>query len=154
MPARKLPPKDDLVQMSRSGMTHREIAEQVSRDIGEPVTRAAVTLALSRAGVPHQNLRYEDEIPWTVSSEHINEWPLRMLRLLGRSNRGLELTDEQHDQLTRWLRRMHANNAVVAYCPTAMPGCYYILADESADEPNGIPIRPRILSSEDVAQMQ
>jgi hypothetical protein len=45
---------------------------------------------------------------------------------------------------------LRSNNAVVAYCPTAMPGFYYVIADESSDEPDGIPIRPRVLMKEEV----
>ena len=154
MPPRKLPPNEELIKMSRSGMTHKQIAEKVSQETGENISRAAVTLALSRAGEPAKNPRYSDEIPWVVSQEHVNEWPVRMLRLLGRRRAGHTLNDREVGQLERWMSWMHKNNAVVGYCPTCSPGFYYILADESGDEPDGIPIRPRPLSSEEVARMQ
>lgn len=39
---------------------------------------------------------------------------------------------------------------LMPYSPTSTPGFYYVLATESGDEPDGIPIRPRILSTEEV----
>lgn len=151
MPSRKLPPNDELFKMLRSGMTHQQIADKVSAELGQKVTRAAVTLALGRAGHQPSNPRYSNEIPWVVGQEHIIEWPVRMLRLLGKRNAGATpLTEAEQGQLQRWLSLLHSNNAVVAYCPTAIPGFYYVVADESGDEPNGIPIRPRLLSRSEV----
>lgn len=145
MPRRKLPPNYELVKMYRSGMTHQEIADKVAADIGEPVTRVAVTLAMARIGEDPRNPRYDDVIPWRVRARHRNETAVRNLRLLGRRNAGHELDKEQNTRLNNWLRWLEENNAVVGYCRDRDPGFVYVTADESDDRPNGNPVRPRDL---------
>ena len=152
MVARKLPPTDELVKMVRRGMTHQEIAERVSQEIGEPVARVTVTAALRRAGVEPTQPRYEDVIPWVVSERHQNEWPVRMLRLLGRQRSDREISDKDEQQLNRWLAWMHHSNTVVGYCPSTDPGFWYVTATESRDEPDGVPIRPRYLTPVEVGK--
>lgn len=150
MPARKLPPTYELVKLYRSGMTHKEIAEKVSEEIGEPVSRVSITLALSRAGEEPRAKRYKDEIPWTVASRHSNEYPARMLRLLGRRNAGQDLTETDEGKLNRWLSWLQGEDAVVAYSPMTDPGFRYVLADEADDNVNGIPVRPRTIAPEEI----
>ncbi len=145
MPARKLPDNHKLIRLAEMGLTHGQIAEVVGLLTGESVSRPGVTLALHRAGYGKRNPRYTNEVPWKVRTGHLNEWPLRMLRLLGRRNAGVALNPRDEARLNRWLSQLHRINAVVGYCPETQPGCYYVLADESQDEINGAPVRPREL---------
>ena len=92
MPAKRLLPDNrTLKRWVDSGMTHQEIAHEVERTTGVHVSRSTVSAALSRAGlVEHQRYRYDKEIPWRVKSEHLTQYPVRMLRLLGRRNAEIE----------------------------------------------------------------
>lgn len=146
MPARKLPPNYELVKMYRSGMTHQEMADAISKQIGEPVTRVAVTLALARIGEDPRTPRYDTVIPWRVRARHRNETAVRNLRLLGRRVSGMTLNAEQTKRLDNWLGWLEANNAVVGYCRDRDPGFVYVEADEPEDRPSGLPIRPRDLT--------
>lgn len=89
-------------------------------------------------------------IPWDIEQRHSQERPARMLGLLARTKAGesLSLPDEQ--RLRRWQRCLDDDGVVVAYCPSANPGFYYVLADEPGDAPEGVPVRPRLLSIEEL----
>lgn len=135
--------------MYRSGMTHQEIADKVSVDLGEPVSRVSVTLALSRIGEDSRAPRYDDVIPWRVRGRHRNEIAVRNLRLLGRRRAGSRLNKQQEARLEEWLTWLDEQEAVVGYCPDRDPGFVYVAADEPHDRPNGLPIRPRTLIIEE-----
>lgn len=146
MPVRKLPPNYELVKMYRSGMTHQEMADKISEQIGEPVSRVSVTLALSRIGEDTRTPRYTSVIPWRVRAKHRNETAVRNLRLLGRREAGIELSKEMNARLNNWLKWLKENDAVVGYCRDRDPGFVYVAADEAEDRPSGYPIRPRDLT--------
>lgn len=146
MPARKLPPNYELVKMYRSGMTHQEMADKISADQGEPISRVSITLALSRIGEDPRTPRYDNIIPWRVKAKHRNETAVRNLRLLGRRKAGLPNSKEMETRLDNWLRWLEENNAVVGYCRDRDPGFVYVAADEPEDRPGGVPIRPRDLT--------
>jgi hypothetical protein len=123
-------------------MTHQEIADEVERTTGVHVSRSTVSAALSRAGlVENQRIRYDKEIPWRVKVEHLTQYPVRMLRLLGRRNAGIELTDDEETRLDSWLQAMKQRKIVVAYSGDI--GFIYVEADERGDGAKGIPIRRR-----------
>lgn len=139
----------ELIKMVEKGMTHAEIAEHLEKELGRKVARSSVSAALSRAGKSSDGARYHDEIPWKVKGEHLLQYPARMLRLLGRRNVGLGLTDEQTHRLDNWLASLHSKNYVVAYSPRA--GFLYVDADEIHDGEDGIPIRRRTIEDAELA---
>lgn len=145
MPAKRLLPDNrTLKRWVDSGMTHQEIAAEVERTTGVHVSRSTVSAALSRAGlVEHQRIRYDKEIPWRVKSEHLTQYPVRMLRLLGRRNASIELTEDEEARLDSWLKAMKEKNVVVAYSDDI--GFIYVEADERGDGARGIPIRKRTI---------
>lgn len=137
MPARVLPSRDELQKMLERGMTHREIAEAVSRETGHPVRRSTVSAAIHRAGLSDAAKKYSDELPWTVREEHLTHYAARMLRLLGRRRAGIQNSAEMDARLDGWLRQLDENHAVVTYLPETSEGFFYV-----DGEPNekGIPI--------------
>lgn len=139
MPARILPDKTRLRQMIDQGMTHREIAEVVSRETGQPVRRSTVSAAIHRAGLSDRAKKYDVEIPWTVRDRHLTSYPARMLRLLGRRRAGLTLTAEQESRLDSWLAMLERENAVVVYFPETEEGFFYVEGDPYVD---GVPVDP------------
>lgn len=154
MPApRILPPYGELRALKESGMTHRQIADHVYATTGVRVARSAVSAALSRAGLTSREaVRYKDELPWKVGAGHLMEYPPRMLRLLGRRHAGLKLNADDALRLDSWLETLEKEGLVVAYCPDTTPGFIYVEADEIDDCPNGIPIRIRTISKEEVIE--
>lgn len=146
---RILPPTAELQKMVDKGMTHAQIAQKLSEKTGHKIARSTVSAALSRAGSSDQGTRYSDEIPWRVKGEHLTQYPVRMLRLLGRRNKKIELKDDEAQRLDSWLANLSQQNLVVAYSPEK--GFLYVEADEVHDGEGGIPIRRRTITSEELA---
>jgi hypothetical protein len=94
-------------------------------------------------------MRYRDELPWKVKTEHLTQYQARMLRLLGRRRQGVDLTDEEDSRLDAWLEDLEDNKWVVAYAPDN-DGFIYVDADETGDGANGVPIRRRPIHSEEL----
>lgn len=147
---RVLPSNDELRHMVEEGWSHADIAAHVEKTTGQKVSRSAVSAALSRAGLTKATPRYRDEIPWRVSEAHLTEYPVRMLRLLGRKRRGLDMTEEETDRLTSWMEQLADWDAVVAYSPTV--GFLYVAADEVGDWEDGIPIRRRTITDDELVK--
>jgi IS30 family transposase len=137
VPARILPDRSELEKMLRSGMTHAEIAREVSRATGHPVKRSTVSAAIHRAGISQPAKKYPEEIPWTVREEHLTHYAARMLRTLGRRRKGIANSAEMDARLDAWLELLSSNHSVVAYVPETPQGFFYV-----DGEPNelGIPI--------------
>ena len=143
---RILPPTDQLRVMVETGMTHQQIADKLYAETGYPVARSTVTAALARAGISKPQPRYRQEIPWTVSDIHTMEYPIVMLRALGRRRAGLPMSDRDARRLDSWLDKLTQDGLIVAYCPDTVPGCHYLPGEWTAD---GIPIRPEPLKEDD-----
>lgn len=131
-------------------MSHEKIAEWASEQIGEPVSRTAVTSTLSRLGVVPVNVKHSAHIPWVVRVGHQNEMPHVLLRLLARRDKGAKIQPRQATFLDNALAWMEEEGVVVAYCRETTPGFYFVIADEKDDRPGGIPIRPRYLYPEEI----
>ena len=123
--------------MLDSGMTHAQIAAEITRQTGHFVRRSTVSSAIHRAGLSGPNKKYDDEIPWTVKQEHLTHYAARMLRLLGRRRQGIANSQEMDDRLDAWLEQLREAHAVVTYIPETREGWFYV-----DGEPNekGIPI--------------
>jgi hypothetical protein len=147
---RLLPPAQELKKLVDLGYTHADIAEHVFVTTGIQVARSAVSAALSRAGLTTRDgVRYKDELPWRVKAEHLTQYPARMLRLLGRRRGGLELLDDETARLDAWLENLADNELVIAYCPDG-GGFLYVDADEVGDGSHGVPIRKRVIHTDEL----
>lgn len=149
MPAPRLLPSDqELARLVKQGLTHQQIVEWVFNNLGHRVSRSTVSVALSRAGLSKEGMRYRDELPWKVRADHLTEYPARMLRLLGRRRADIEMTADEDARLDAWLDSLEERELVVAY--SREYGFLYVESDEIGDGQNGIPIRPRIITSDEV----
>lgn len=137
-PTRILPPTSALKALVEQGLTHRQIAEVLSRDTGYPISRSTVSAALHRANATNPAKKYPEEIPWTVREEHQTHYAARMLRLLGRRRAGTTNSEEADKRLDAWLRQLETAGAVVTYVPDTPEGFYYV---KGTPQPNGVPIR-------------
>jgi hypothetical protein len=127
--------------MVDAGMTHREIAEEVSRRTGTKISRSSVSAALFRAGEATNAKRYVEEIPWTVKEEHQTHYAARMLRLLGRRRKGIQNSAESDARLDAWLRQLERARAVVTYVPDTEDGFFYVQGEADIE---GIPVMREI----------
>lgn len=148
---RLLPPTSELARMVADGLTHQQIADRIETATGVRVSRSTISAALSRAGLATAGNRYRAEIPWRVSGEHLTQYPARMLRLLGRRNAGISLGEEEGERLFAWLESLEEKGLVVAYAPQN-EGFIYVHADEVLDGQNGIPIRVRIITPDEIEE--
>lgn len=136
MPAhRVLPDNAELLSMVASGMTQQEIADETYRRTGQRVTRAAVSAALARAGVPSMRQRYSELLPWRVRIDDDNNYALRMLRAESRLRSGGVLADRELRRLAAWKETLKANKAVVHYEPELKngPRFFYVKARPGID---------------------
>jgi hypothetical protein len=145
---RRLPPTSTLVQLVEEGLTHQEIAERVLSTTGQRVSRSTVSVALSRAGLAKDAMRYKDELPWKVRAEHLTQYPARMLRLLGRRRAQMELNVDEDSRLDAWMESLEEHNLIVAYAPENI-GFIYVDPDEIGDGSGGVPIRRRTIQPEE-----
>lgn len=133
-----LPDNQRLQSLRDEGMTYKQIAAWIEQKTGNKVSPATVGAALSRAGLTKERPRYENHLPWVVRKEHVSHYAARMLRLLGRRDSGLPLSEVDTQRLDAWLKMMKEAHAVVAYVPDSEEGFYYIDGDWPR---NGIPIQ-------------
>lgn len=145
MGTRVLPADSELVRMRDGGMTHQQIADEITRRTGTHVARSTVSVALHRAGEQKEKrIRYKREVPWTVPARYTAEYPLRMLRALGRTRAGLPLPTQETRQLQSWLEELAERDFIVAFCPDPPPGqdaFYYIPASARDHDDMDTPIR-------------
>ena len=146
---RMLPPASDLARMVKAGLTHQQIADRINEETGQRVSRSTVSVALSRAGLTKDAMRYKQELPWKVKAEHLTQYPARMLRLMGRRRALIDLTDEEAERLEAWLEGLAEKGLVVAYAPDP-DGFIYVYADEVGDGADGVPIRKRIITPDEL----
>ena len=148
---RLLPPASELLKLVEDGLTHQEIAEWVERTTGRRVSRSTVSVALHRAGLSKDSMRYKEELPWRVKAEHLTQYPARMLRLLGRRRAGTELGEDEAERLDAWLEGLAEKDLVVAYAPD-FEGFIYVTSDEKDDGSGGIPIRRRLIHIDEIEE--
>lgn len=118
-------------------MTHKEIAETISRETGYPVSRSTVSAALHRAGASSAAKKYPAELPWTIHEAHQTHYAARMLRLLGRRRQGIRNSAESDARLDSWLGQLSQSGAVVTYAPDTDEGFFYVKGKPSED---GVPV--------------
>lgn len=131
--------------MRDRGMTHQQIADEVYRRTGHTVARSSVSVALKRAGAAQEKQRYEDTVPWTpVANRFQQEYPLRMLRLLGRARYGQPMSDDERHRLTSWLQARRDTDTIVVFCPDVPaeePGFHYVPSEAKDHDDPSLPIR-------------
>ena len=137
MPAQKLlPPKDELRKMLEAGLTHQQIADKVSEQVGRPISRSSVSVAISREGLSDTKPRYTETVPWRVSVEHQAEYDLWMLRTAARAEREGEesLPADLLRRLVNWKRRLQEADAVVDYSPLLERGFVWVRRRPGVDK--------------------
>jgi hypothetical protein len=144
---RILPDVRRLLELKQRGLNYQEIAAWLEEHEGVKVSRMSVASAISRAGKSNPRPRYDKHLPWKVKARHGQHYAAKMLRLLGRRDHGLSLTDEQNERLDNWLnRRLKNGRLVVVYDPRTPEGFYLIPGGRNSD---GIPINAGFRFSDD-----
>lgn len=143
---RQLPDTATLRRWVEEGLTHDEITVRVYEETGQKVARSTVSVALHRAGLTAVGHRYASEIPWQVPTRFAAQYPVRMLRLLGRVRAGdTDIPDAEMRRFDKWRQWVEDENVAVAFNDEI--GFFYVRADQPGDWPDGIPIRPGITPS-------
>ena len=123
------------------GMTHREIAEKYG------VARATISAACAKYGLSGTMTRHDDTLPWKVLVRHTRLYPARMLRLLGRRRKGMELNETEDKLLDSFVLTLTNEDAIVAYQPDSDEGFLYIDAKYRDHKDKTLPIRIKELKS-------
>jgi hypothetical protein len=138
--------------MVDKGMSHQEIRDEIERSYHVNVSRSTVSVAIMRAGLSEEGHRYKDTVPWKVRMAHATEYPVRMLRLLGRDRAGLPLDRTEAKRLASWLEMLDRERVIVAYCPDAEGEGFHYVDEKYRQGPNAdVPIRVKILLPEEIA---
>lgn len=125
-PPRILPSESILRRwIEEEGLTHQQCADRVFAQTGVKVSRASVSASLSKAGYT-KRVRYPELIPWRVRVDHNRHHFLNMLRLEGRSQAGVRLSEHDRRQLESFKRRLEESNAVVAYIRDTDEGWFLV----------------------------
>lgn len=143
-PRVKVPPKNVLERWLKQGYTQQDMADMTLAEFGDRVSRSAIGNALVRYGLAGEGRRFEKEVPWPINASHATAYPLRMLRLLGRRNAGIDLSDHEERTLDAWLENLRTDRLIVAYDPDDLQGFFYIDA-EHKDHRDRIPNRRKPL---------
>lgn len=144
MTRKVLPADSELVRMRDQGMTHQQIADEITRRTGQRVARSTVSVALHRAGEQTvRRIRYKKEVPWVVPTTYATEYPVRMLRALGRRNNNLPMLESEKERLQAWLDELADRGLIVAYCPNPPKGkeAFYYIPAAAKDHNDKTPIR-------------
>lgn len=123
------------------GLTHREIAAQYG------VARTSISAAAVKYGLSAQMTRHEDTVPWKVKVRHAREYPVRMLRLLGRRRKGMSLSANEEKMLDGFLAKLTDEKAVVAYDPNSLEGFFYIDRKYHDHKDKSIPVRVKPINT-------
>jgi hypothetical protein len=149
---RILPSDKELEKMVNKGMSHQEIRDEIERVWHVNVSRSTVSVAIMRAGLSDEGHRYNDTVPWRVRMAHATEYPVRMLRTLGRQRAGLPLDHTEAKRLASWLDMLERERVIVAYCPDSLDQGFHYVDEKYRQGPHAdIPIRVKILLPEEIA---
>jgi hypothetical protein len=113
---RILPPAKELA--ARLEQDHHLTLTALAAEYG--VSRQAVKKAIDKAQVtvhrpqPHSLKHF---VPWRVKVIHEQHLNVRMLRLYGRQQLGLEIPKDRRKKFEEWIRDMDLLNLVVTYSP-------------------------------------
>ncbi len=142
-----VPNKTVLTRWLEEGLTQAQMAERVKEETGNFVSRSAIAAAMVRYGLAGDAPRYDDLIPWRVAPEHGTAYPLRMLRLLGRSQDNVRLTEKEQEMLDVWLDSLNESGSIVGYDPNDPQGVgfYYIDKKFKDHKRADCPIREKTL---------
>lgn len=122
---RKLPPAPELAKMVEAGMTHTQIADKISKDIGEHVSRSSVAVALSRANLTTRTAA-DKAVPWIIRPEHQNRYDMHMLRIHRRVQRGEAIRPSDADRYRSWRANLDQHDAVIHYEPRSIVGFWLV----------------------------
>lgn len=144
---RLAPPREELADMIAAGMTHQQIAAHASARLGRPIARSTIAAAVLRDGLGSPRPRYVNEIPWLVATQHLDQYPARMLRLLGQSRQNpSRVRSADWKRLANWIRTLRMNGLVVAY--SSEIGFIYLVGEPTT---TATPIRQRPLTTGEVS---
>lgn len=126
------PSKRELERYLERGLSQKQIAEEWEKDSGYRVSRSAIGMALLRHGLKSSRARpeYPELIPWTVHPDHRMHNDVRMLRLEGRRQAGLPMSDSAMRWLEQWKDDLRRRNAVIHYEADTPEGFYWVNRDD------------------------
>jgi hypothetical protein len=110
----KLPDVEVLIKL-KNDHSYQQIADMFG------VHQSAVYQKLRNTRAVKPRANHSELIPWYVSKKHDSARPVRMLRLLGRRQKGEELRKVPGQQLDKWLRELNEADVVVCYDPNYPP---------------------------------
>lgn len=145
-PPTRTPDKNTLQRWRDAGYTQQQMVELTEQEFGARVTRSAIANAMVRYGLAETGVRYDDYLPWRVSSLHAIANPARMLRLLARRNRGGQLNAKETDMLDGWLSNIAREKVIVAYDPADTGMGFYYVDQRWKDHKGPAPIRKQTIN--------
>ena len=127
--------KENLERWLEEGLTREQISEKVAELSGRrPMSKAAVSMAMARWGIPPRRARYAKTLPWRVQDAHGMAKEAVLLRALGKRLAGGQPSDRDARQLAGWVEDLRdAGSPVIAYYADSPDGFYPIRRDKLED---------------------
>ena len=124
MPAAKITDERQMARWIEEGKPYQEITELHERQYGIPIAVGTVSAFASRRGLSSTHVRVAVDHPWRgqVKAKHNYKHTIRMIRVLQRKHRDVEIAGDEQVKLAGWLARMKAGDLVVVYDPEAKDG--------------------------------
>lgn len=137
----RISPTPQLIERWRDeGLTHQQMADRWEREHHVKVSRGTISSTVSRYGLKVQP-DHSDLLPWTVKSKHQRHYAAKMLRVYGRLNQYLPVSDDEWKRVRSWQARLDRRNEVVTYDPEI--GFSYVPRD-LLDDPQSLIRQPSL----------
>jgi hypothetical protein len=132
----KVPDKETLTRWwVDEGLTRQEIVDRQFEETGLKPTVQAISMAVSRYGLPAKRNRWDDLLPWRIKTEHVSLSEAKLLRLAGRRKAGLKNRPNLEKWLDGWLAELEEQGrpVVAYYADLAEPFQYHPRVPEDGD---------------------
>lgn len=128
--------KQNLEGWLEEGLTREQISLKVAELSGRrPMSKAAVSMAMARWGIPARRARYEQTLPWRVQGAHGRAKEAELLRFLGKRLAGGTLSRHQSESWLRsWIEELRAAGSPVIVYYADSPDGFYPIRRDKVDE--------------------
>lgn len=127
--------KQNLERWLNEGLTREQIATKVAELSGRrPMSKAAVSMAMARWGIPARRARYTRTLPWVVVGDHGRAKEAILLRALGKRLAGGQPSERDSRHLALWVEDLReAGSPVIAYYADSPDGFYAVVRDKAGE---------------------
>lgn len=126
MPASKIQNESEVLRWFEEGRTYDWMVAEYKRKYQLDTTPNMWAAFRRRRGLPRRNMRDLELIPWRMRDEHMQAYPVIMLRAVARERAGKNLSDRERRRVKTWLADRERDDTVVHYDADTEQGFFYV----------------------------